>query len=259
MAIKIATWNVNSLRVRLQHVINFLTEQQPDVLALQETKVEDKNFPASVFQELGYHVSFSGQKTYNGMATISKKTMTDIETVLPQFDDPQKRLLATTIDNIRVINIYIPNGAAVDSDKYQYKLQWLNAFIAYAKDQLQRYEKVLICGDFNIAPEDGDVHDPIAWQGHVLVSEPERQAFRELINLGFKDAFRLWQKEAGHYSWWDYRQAAFRRNLGLRIDHILISELLAKNCTECIIDVAPRRLEQPSDHTPVVATFEKIS
>jgi exodeoxyribonuclease III len=252
---KLATWNVNSLRVRLTHVLDWLNTHQPDALALQEIKLEDKDFPLDAFTTIGYNAVFIGQKTYNGVAIISKLPLSDIQTDLPDYTDPQRRILATTINHIRLINLYIPNGSTVDSDKYLYKLEWLENVTAYLKQQLAHYEKVVVVGDFNIAPEDRDVHDPAAWEGQVLVSEPERQVLRDWETLGFKDMFRLFEQEPESFSWWDYRAAAFRRNRGLRIDHIWASPALAALCHTCAIDKSPRKLERPSDHVPVWAEF----
>ena len=248
---KIATWNVNSLKVRLEQVQNWLQQSQPDILCLQETKTEDANFPLAALQQSGYEVVFSGQKTYNGVAIISKHALTDVQYGLPNFDDAQKRVIAATVNGVRVICVYIPNGESVDSDKYQYKLSWLAALQAWLKDEMQRYPKLALLGDYNIAPEDRDVHDPVAWAGKVLCSEPERAAFRVMQQLGLRDAFRLFEQPEKTYSWWDYRMMGFRRNHGMRIDHILLSEAVA--CTACSIDKAPRKLERPSDHTPVWA------
>lgn len=248
---KIATWNVNSLKVRLEHVQNWLQESQADVLCLQETKTEDVNFPLAELQQAGYQVVFCGQKTYNGVAIVSKFAMSEVQYGIPNFDDIQKRVIAATIEGVRVICVYIPNGESVDSDKYQYKLAWLAALHAWLKDEMLRYPKLALLGDYNIAPEDADVHDPVAWAGKVLCSEPERAAFKGLQQLGLRDAFRLFEQAAKSYSWWDYRMMGFRRNHGMRIDHILISEAI--ECSACSIDKAPRKLERPSDHTPVWA------
>jgi exodeoxyribonuclease III len=248
---KIASWNVNSLKVRLEQVQNWLQQSQADVLCLQETKTEDVNFPLSDLQQAGYHVVFSGQKTYNGVAIISKLALSDVQYGLPNFDDVQKRLIAATVGGVRVICVYIPNGESVDSDKYQYKLAWLAALHAWLRDEMLRYPKLALLGDYNIAPEDIDVHDPAAWAGKVLCSEAERAAFKGLQQLGLRDAFRLFEQPEKSFSWWDYRMMGFRRNHGLRIDHILISETVV--CTACSIDKAPRKLERPSDHTPVLA------
>ena len=248
---KIATWNVNSLKVRLPHVLDWLAVNQPDALCLQETKTEDANFPAEELLQAGYQAVFSGQKTYNGVAILSKGEAQDVVMGIPGYNDEQKRVIAATIDDVRVVCVYIPNGQSVDSDKYQYKLSWLAALQAWLKEELARYPKLALLGDYNIAPEDRDVYDPQAWQGNVLVSEPERAAFQGLQQLGLRDSFRLFEQPEKTYSWWDYRMMAFRRNMGLRIDHILVSQAL--ECTSCTIDKSPRKLERPSDHTPVVA------
>lgn len=249
---KFATWNVNSLNVRLPHVIDWLNATQPDVLCLQETKQEDSKFPYQALQEIGYHAVHIGQKTYNGVAIVSRHPMVEIQQNIPAFEDDQQRVIAATIDNMRVVCAYIPNGQALDSDKYQYKLRWLNALQGWLKDELSRYPKLLLLGDYNIAPEDQDCHDPAAWVGQVLVSDPERAAFKQLLSLGLHDSFRLFEQPEKSFSWWDYRMAGFRRNLGMRIDHILVSDALKAQCSAAYIDKAPRKLERPSDHTPVV-------
>jgi exodeoxyribonuclease-3 len=254
-AFRIATWNVNSLKVRLPQTLDWLCQQQPDVLALQETKLPDPDFPTLDIANAGYQSTFSGQKTYNGVAILSRLPASDLVTELPGMDDPQRRVLGATIGKVRVLNLYIPNGQAVGSDKYAYKLAWLDRVTSWIETELAHYPQLVILGDFNIAPEDQDVHDPIAWAGQVLCSEPERAAFQRLLDLGLKDAFRLFPQEERSFTQWDYRAAAFRRNMGLRIDHILVSPALAATCTACWIDPAPRRLERPSDHTPVVAEF----
>ncbi len=252
---KIATWNVNSLNVRLPQVLDWLRDQQPDILALQETKLTDPDFPTLDIAEAGYQAVFAGQKTYNGVAILSRLPASEIVTDLPGLDDPQRRVLGATIGKVRVLNLYIPNGQAVGSDKYAYKLAWLDQLAAFAEAELARHPRLVMLGDFNIAPDDRDVHDPAAWAGQVLCSEPERTAFRHLLALGLQDTFRLFPQEDQSFSWWDYRAAAFRRNLGLRIDHILASPALAAACTACQVDKAPRRLERPSDHAPVIAEF----
>ena len=249
--LKISTWNVNSLKVRLPQVLAWLEETQTDVLALQETKMENAVFPKEVFEEAGFFVHFNGQKTYNGVACISRFPMGDVIHALPDFIDEQKRVLAVTVEDIRVINLYIPNGQSLDSDKYTYKLAWLEAMIAFVASELKRYPKLIVLGDFNIAPEDIDVHDPKMWEGGVLVSDKERKAFAHLLRLGLVDAIRKHHLEDNLYSWWDYRSAAFRRGMGLRIDHILISEPLLGRLSTSQIDVLPRKNERPSDHTPV--------
>ena len=250
---RIATWNVNSLKVRLPHVVDWLAANQPDVLCLQELKQEDSQFPLAELQQAGYQAVFSGQKTYNGVAILSKSVPADVQYGIPNFLDEQKRVIAATINGIRIVCVYIPNGQSLDSDKYQYKLAWLTALLAWLKDELVKFPKLALLGDYNIAPEDRDVHDPQAWVGNVLVSEPERDAFRALQQLGMRDSFRLFEQPEKSYSWWDYRMMAFRRNIGLRIDHILLSAALAADCTSCTIDRAPRKLERPSDHAPVMA------
>lgn len=253
----VASWNVNSLRVRLPQVLDWLATNQPDLLALQETKLQDAHFPVAELNAAGYNVVANGQKTYNGVALLSRQPLQakEVARELPDFDDPQRRMLAATCGDLRVINLYVPNGAELGSDKFRYKLDWLDALSAYLQQQRQRYPNLVVVGDFNIAPEDRDVHDPQAWQGSVLVSEPEREKFRRLLALGFKDSFRLFDQSEGAYSWWDYRAAAFRRNLGLRIDHILVSDNLTDRVMGSTIDIAPRKLERPSDHAPVVATI----
>jgi len=252
---KIATWNVNSLRVRLPQVLDWLAAAGPDVLCIQETKLQDTDFPRAQIETLGYHAAFAGQKTYNGVALLSRLPMADVATDLPGLDDPQRRVLSAAVGPLRVVNLYVPNGKEVDSDKYEYKLKWLEHLVAYAGALSASHEHVVICGDLNIAPEDRDVHDPEAWRGKVLCSEPERAAFRALTGAGYHDAFRRFEQPEGAYSWWDYRAAAFRRNLGLRIDHILCSNGLYERLASCQIDTAPRKLERPSDHAPVVAEF----
>lgn len=249
---KLATWNVNSLKVRLPHVLDWLVANPVDALCLQETKQQDADFPHAELQAAGYHSVFTGQKTYNGVAILSRQPALDVQMGIPEFADEQKRVIAATIDGIRVICVYIPNGQSVDSEKYQYKMSWLTALHAWLEQELVRYPKLALLGDYNIAPEDRDVHDPKAWEGNVLVSVPERENFQRLIGLGLRDSFRLFDQDEKSYSWWDYRMMAFRRNMGLRIDHILISEPLVAQCKGCIIDKAPRKLERPSDHTPVV-------
>ncbi|MFA6921470.1 MAG: exodeoxyribonuclease III [Gallionella sp.] len=249
---RLATWNVNSLKVRLPQVLDWLAANPIDVLCLQETKQQDADFPQQELEAAGYHSVFSGQKTYNGVAILSREPGLDVQFGIPNFADEQKRVIAATFGDVRVVCVYIPNGQSLDSDKYQYKLAWLAALHDWLKDELVRYPKLVLLGDYNIAPEDRDVHDPVAWVGNVLVSEPERDAFRGLVLLGFKDSYRLFEQAEKTFSWWDYRMMAFRRNMGMRIDHILVSDLLVPQCKSCIIDKAPRKLERPSDHTPVV-------
>ncbi|MEO8332134.1 MAG: exodeoxyribonuclease III [Gallionella sp.] len=249
---KLATWNVNSLKVRLPHVLDWLAANPVDVMCLQETKQQDADFPQAALQAAGYHSIYSGQKTYNGVAILSRTPASEVQHGIPDHDDEQKRVITATFGDIRVVDVYIPNGQAVDSDKYQYKLKWLSALHDWLQQELARHPKLVLLGDYNIAPEDRDVHDPVAWQGNVLVSEAERSKFQSLVQLGLHDSFRLFEQPEKSYTWWDYRMMAFRRNHGLRIDHILISEALVVQCKSCVIDKAPRKLERPSDHTPVV-------
>ncbi|HRJ51919.1 MAG TPA: exodeoxyribonuclease III [Candidatus Thiothrix moscowensis] len=252
---KIATWNVNSLRVRLPHVLQWLAAAQPDVLAIQETKTVDEQFPLAEIEAAGYQAVFAGQKTYNGVAILSKSPATEIVTDIPGLDDPQRRILAATIDGIRVVDLYVVNGSEVGSDKYAYKLDWLAKVTAWLQQQAVQYPKLVVLGDFNIAPEDRDVHDPAAWAGQILCSAPERTALQAIQALGLSDVFRQFEQAENSFSWWDYRAAGFRRNLGLRIDLILASQTLADACTSCVIDREPRTWEKPSDHTPVIAEF----
>lgn len=252
---KLATWNVNSLKVRLPQVLQWLADNPVDVLCLQETKLTDDKFPVNEIEAAGYQVAFTGQKTYNGVAILSRHPMTDVLKGNPHFEDEQQRLITATIDGVRVICAYVPNGQALDSDKYGYKLRWLEGLQRWLAEELAGHEQLALLGDYNIAPEDRDVHDPAAWQGSVLVSPPEREAFNRLLAMSLKDAFRLFEQPDKLFSWWDYRQMAFRRNMGLRIDHILLSPALAARCSACIIDKVPRKWEQPSDHTPVIATL----
>ena len=253
---KIATWNVNSLKVRLPHVLDWATEHRPDVVALQETKTTDDKFPAVAIAEAGYSVVYAGQKTYNGVAILSRTAAANVLTDIEGLVDPDRRILAATVDGVRVVNLYVVNGREVGSEKYEYKLRWLEAITDFVRAELGRFDRLVVLGDFNIAPEDRDVHDPEAWHEKILCSTPERNALGRLLDLGLRDTFRLFEQEEKSFSWWDYRAAGFRRNLGLRIDLILASRAMVGNCTACTIDVAPRRLTRPSDHTPVVATFE---
>jgi exodeoxyribonuclease-3 len=252
---KIVTWNVNSLKVRLPQVLQWLEHNPVDVLCLQETKLTDDKFPVAEIEAAGYQVVFSGQKTYNGVAILSRHPMTDVVKKNPLFEDEQQRIIAATIQGMRIVCAYVPNGQAVNSDKYQYKLRWLEALVQWLDGELKQHERLALLGDYNIAPADADVHDPVAWEGQVLVSEPERAMFQRLCSLNLTDAFRLFPQAEKLYSWWDYRQMAFRRNRGMRIDHILLSPALASRCIACEIDKLPRKWEQPSDHTPVIATL----
>ena len=253
---KLATWNVNSLNVRLPHVLKWLGENPVDVLCIQETKLTDDKFPQKEIEEAGYQVVFSGQKTYNGVAILSKLPMTDVVKNNPKYPDEQQRILAATIDGIRVVCAYVPNVQALDSDKYTYKLGWLQSFRDWLAEELARNEHLAVLGDYNIAPEDRDVHDPAAWEGMVHVSPKERAALQELLGIGLADSFRLFEQPEKSFSWWDYRMLGFQKNKGLRIDHVLLSGSLVKRCSGCIVDRAPRKWAQPSDHAPVIATLD---
>jgi len=255
---KIASWNVNSLNVRLPHVERWCAEALPDVLALQETKLEDAKFPAAALEAAGYHSAFSGQKTYNGVALLARAPITDIQHGIAGFDDPQRRILAATVGDVRFVNLYVVNGQAVGSEKYAYKLDWLAKVTAFLAEEARRHPRLVVMGDFNIAPDDRDVHDPAAWEGQILCSAAERDALKRLLDLGLFDSFRLFNADAGHYSWWDYRQAAFRRNLGLRIDLILIGEALRGAARSSVIDRDPRTWERASDHTPVLMEIADV-
>ena len=250
---KLATWNVNSLKVRLPHLLDWLARQGPDIVCIQELKLEDVNFPRAQIEAAGYQCAVSGQKTYNGVAILSRSPLADIQAGIPGFDDPQKRVVSATAERTRIVCAYVPNGQSVGSEKYQYKLKWLAAFERWLREELLRHPGLVVLGDYNVAPEDRDVHDPMVWEGQVLCSEPEREAFRKLLGLGLADSFRLFDQPEKAFTWWDYRMNGFRRNLGLRIDHILLSPELAARCASCVIDLEPRRLERPSDHAPVVA------
>lgn len=254
---KIASWNVNSLKVRLPHLLQWLETARPDLVGLQETKCDDDVFPRADIEAAGYRVIFSGQKTYNGVAILSRTEAApqDVVTELPGMPDPQKRVLAATYGDLRFVDLYVPNGGSVGSDKYAYKLEWLKRLHAWLEAQLAEHAKLVVVGDFNIAPDARDVHDPALWEGQVLFSEPERAALHGLFGLGLVDTFRLFDQEEARFSWWDYRQGAFRRNRGLRIDHVLASAALAADCRSSTIDVEPRRWERPSDHAPVLAEF----
>ena len=249
--LKLASWNVNSLKVRFEQVLQWLQTSAIDILALQETKLIDEQFPHALFEHHGFHVVFSGQKTYNGVAIISRHVITESVTDIDDLDDSQRRILAATIAGIRLINLYVPNGSELGSDKFNYKLNWLEKVTAYIKEQLVIYPKLAVVGDFNIAPDDRDVHDPKAWEGCIHVSPQERQAFAALLSLGLHDSFRNFEQQEQLFSWWDYRAAGFRRNRGLRIDHILLSDSLNSHCKQSTIDIEPRRAERPSDHAPV--------
>ena len=252
---KLATWNVNSLNVRLPHVLDWLRENPVDVLCIQETKQEDSKFPYAELTEAGYQSVHAGQKTYNGVAILSRHAMTDVERGIFNFEDAQQRVISAMISGIRVVCVYIVNGQAVDSDKYAYKLRWLDALTIWLAEELKKHPNLVLLGDYNIAPEDQDCHDPAAWIGQVLVSPKEREAFQRITKLGLHDSFRLFEQVEKSYTWWDYRMLGFRRNFGMRIDHILVSDALKDKCVSCVIDKAPRKLERPSDHTPVILTL----
>jgi len=252
---RLATWNVNSLKVRLPHLTDWLARTQPDIVCLQELKLEDAKFPRAELEAAGYQAAFSGQKTYNGVAILARAGMSEVSMGMPGFADEQKRVIAATVGGIRSVCVYCPNGQAVGSEKYDYKLRWFAALREYLAAEMARHPQLAVAGDFNVAPEDRDVHDPKAWEGQVHVSEPERAAWRALLALGLKDTFRLFEQPEKIYSWWDYRMMGFRRNAGLRIDQILVSDALAKRCAACTVDKEPRKLERPSDHAPVTAEF----
>ena len=254
--LKIATWNVNSLRVRLPHVLDWLAAHGPDVLALQETKLPDKDFPAAEIEKAGYRAVYAGQSAYNGVAILSRSPAEDVITDPPGLDDHQRRVLAATIAGVRVVDLYVPNGQSVGSEKYVYKLEWLDTLTGYIRDAMAEHPRLVVLGDFNIAPEERDVHDPALWKGHVLFSDPERAAFQRLLDLGLSDTFRLFEQPEREFSWWDYRAGGFRRNLGLRIDHILGTPAMRDACRSCRIDREPRKRERPSDHAPVLAEFD---
>ena len=257
---KIASWNVNSLRVRLPHLLDWLKASPVDVVGIQELKLQDEHFPVAELQAAGYHAVSNGQKTYNGVGILSRHPIEDVSRDMPGFDDQQKRVIAATINGVRVVNVYVVNGQSVASEKYEYKLRWLGALKNYLGEELARHGNVVVTGDFNIAPTPGDTHDPAVWEGNILCSEPERAAFRSLLDLGLRDSFGCLPGETvpeNRFTWWDYRQGGFRRNLGLRIDHVLLSHALADRCKTWQVDTAPRRLERPSDHAPVVAEWSE--
>jgi exodeoxyribonuclease-3 len=253
---KIASWNVNSLKVRLPQLTQWLADAAPDVVALQETKLEDARFPVDELAAAGYRSVFSGQKTYNGVAILAREEPQDVVTDIPGLDDPQRRILAATVGGLRVVDLYVVNGKAVGDEKYAYKLDWLARVREFLAREHERHPRLVVLGDFNIAPDDRDVYDPAAWGGEVLCSPPEREALRAILDLGLHDSFRLFESEGGHYSWWDYRQGAFRRNMGLRIDLILIGDALKPSAKAAGIDREPRRWERPSDHTPVTLELD---
>jgi exodeoxyribonuclease III len=248
---RIATWNVNSLRARQGHVIDWLKANPVDAIGLQEIKMQGDQFPLADFEALGYRAAVNGQKTYNGVAILSRHPLEAVAHDIHDFDDPQKRVIAATVGDVRLVNVYVPNGKAVGTDKYAYKLKWLERLRDYLLTELIHHPKLALMGDFNVAPTDADVHDPVMWSGRILCSELERSGFQGLLALGLIDAFCLFPRPEQCYTWWDYRTFAFRRGMGLRIDHILLSPALAEACRSCEIDVTPRQLERPSDHAPV--------
>jgi exodeoxyribonuclease-3 len=249
---KLATWNVNSIKVRLPQLLAWLAAAQPDVVCLQELKTEAAGFPLAALEAAGYACAVNGQKTYNGVAILARTPLAEVTPDIPRFADEQKRVIAATVLDVRVVCVYCPNGQAVGSDKYDYKLRWFGALREYLQAELRQHERLAVAGDFNVAPEDRDVHDPKAWEGQVHVSEPERAAWRALLELGLKDGFRLFQQPEKTFTWWDYRMMGFRRNAGLRIDHILLSAALAERCSAATVDKEPRRQERPSDHAPAL-------
>ena len=253
---KLATWNVNSLNVRLPRLLDWLAAARPDIIGLQETKMEDAKFPRRELADAGYASHFAGQRTYNGVALLVRDgigAVDDVVTALPHFADEQKRVIAASVAGLRIVDFYVPNGQSVDSDKYRYKLEWCRAATAFLARESARHKALVVVGDFNIAPEDRDVHEPELWRGQVLCTDAERQVFRDWQALGLADSFRLFPQPEKTFSWWDYRQLAFPKNRGLRIDHILLSPSLAARCTSCRIDRNARKGERPSDHAPVIA------
>ena len=250
---RIATWNVNSLKIRLSHLLDWLADTRPDVVCLQETKIEDDKFPAAELRAAGYHAVYCGQKAYNGVAILARTPISDVAHGIAGFADDPKRVISASVEGRRFICLYAPNGQAPGTDKYSYKLRWYDELTRWLGDELKRTPQLAVLGDMNVAPEDRDVHDPKRWEGQIHVSAPEREALRKAMQAGFVDAFRLFEQPERLYSWWDYRLAAFARNWGLRIDLILLSRELAGRCTACTIDKAPRKRERPSDHAPVVA------
>jgi exodeoxyribonuclease-3 len=250
--VKLATWNVNSLKVRLPHLLDWLAAVQPDAVCLQETKTEDAGFPLAAIEAAGYRAVFCGQKSYNGVAILARAVPTDVQHGIPDFPDDPKRLIAATVGDTRIVCAYAPNGQSLESEKYAYKLRWYEALAAWMKEELQKQPRLALLGDMNVAPEDRDVHNPKRWEGGIHVSPPERAAFRKLLDAGLADAFRLFEQPEKEFSWWDYRLLAFQRGWGLRIDFVLLSAELARTCKSAVIDKGPRALERPSDHAPVM-------
>jgi exodeoxyribonuclease III len=253
---KIASWNVNSLKVRLPQLTQWTADARPDIVALQETKLEDAKFPVDELAAAGYHAVFSGQKTYNGVAILAREAPRDVITDIPGLDDPQRRILAASVGDLRVVDLYVVNGKALGDEKYEYKLHWLSKVREFLAREHERYPNLVVLGDFNICPDHRDVYDPVAWGDDIFCSPPERAGLKAITDLGLHDSFRLFEQDAQHFSWWDYRQAAFRRNMGLRIDLILIGDALKSAATAAAIDREPRRWERPSDHTPVTLELD---
>ncbi len=257
---KIASWNVNSLKVRLPHVLMWLEKSNVDILVLQETKTIDENFPQQEIEDAGYNVVYQGQKTYNGVAILCKNEflIEDVVMDIPNLDDPQRRILAATINGIRILDLYVVNGSEVGSEKFDYKLDWMDKVTNFIEEQSKQYPQFVVLGDFNIAPTDRDVHNPKSWHEKILCSTPERNALKKICDIGFVDSFRLFEQEDQTYSWWDYRSGGFDKNMGLRIDLVLASTKLAEQCTASYIDPEPRGWERPSDHAPAVAEFRNL-
>jgi exodeoxyribonuclease-3 len=253
---KLATWNVNSLSVRLPQMLEWLALHPVDVLAIQETKLTDDRFPHAEIEEAGYEVKWFGQKTYNGVALIARSSPAEVVRNIPGLDDDQARVIAATVAGLRVIGAYFPNGQEPGSEKFAYKMRWLDALREWVRGELAVHPQLVLMGDFNIAPEDRDVYDPVAWAGQIHCTPEERAHFRQLLDLGLADAFRLFEQPPKSWSWWDYRNLAFRKNQGLRIDHILVSDALKSRVSGCTIDKAPRRNERPSDHAPVLLALD---
>ena len=248
---KITTWNVNSINVRLPHLVDLLEKEEPSVIGLQELKCTNSKFPLKEIETLGYCVVMNGQPTYNGVALLSKAEIEDVVYDIPGFEDDEKRVIAGTVQGVRIINAYVPNGQSPDSDKYQYKLEWLDAFTAYVKATLEAYPEVIIIGDYNIAPNDDDVHDPKTWHGKILCTDKEREAFSKLLALGLLDGLRIEAQPKGLFTWWDYRQGGFEKNSGIRIDHLLLSRVLSRRFLASAVHLNYRAMERPSDHAPV--------
>ena len=253
---RLASWNVNSLRVRLPHLLDWLAEAKPDVACLQETKTEDANFPVAELRDAGYHAAYCGQRAYNGVAILSRTEIKDVAHGIPDFPDDPKRCIAGTVDGIRVVCLYAVNGEAPGTEKYAYKMRWYEALTRWMQQELPKRTNLALLGDMNVAPEDRDVHNPKRWEGKIHVSAPEREALRKLMDVGFADAFRLFDQAEKQFTWWDYRLKAFERGWGLRIDLVLLSPELAKRARSCTIDIEPRKRQRPSDHAPVILDLD---